>query len=198
MVPRRRTSANRPSCSTITCGGRGLPLYVDPSTEPYAPTSRIATKSPRSDLQNPWYLTAIDWRTGRTVFSQLAGEDLGFNNNYAPVTLGPDGAAYVGVLGGLVRLADASPTAVPAADPKLRLNVRRFRDHRLVGAVRQVAIAAIDIAERRRLHDQQLDARHRLRGFRHLNVSYQLPQPLCQLCQPLRQLFQLFHGPPPP
>ena len=74
--------------------------------------------------------TAINFATGRTLWKALAGEGLGFNNNYAPVTLGPDGAAYVGVLGGLVRLADASPTAVPAADPKLRLNVRRFRDHR--------------------------------------------------------------------
>jgi hypothetical protein len=54
----------------------------------------------------PWYLTALDFRTGRTVFMALAGRDLGYNNHYAPITLGPDGSAYVGVLGGLVRLAD--------------------------------------------------------------------------------------------
>ena len=53
-----------------------------------------------------WYLTALDFRTGKTVFRRLTGEGLGFNNNYAPVSLGPDGTAYVGVLGGLVRLAD--------------------------------------------------------------------------------------------
>jgi hypothetical protein len=40
------------------------------------------------------------------VFKQLAGFGLGFNNNYAPVTIGPDGTAYVGVLGGLVALRD--------------------------------------------------------------------------------------------
>jgi hypothetical protein len=57
----------------------------------------------------PWYLTALDFRTGRTVFMALAGRDLGFNNHYAPITLGPDGSAYVGVLGGLVRLADSGP-----------------------------------------------------------------------------------------
>ena len=51
---------------------------------------------------------AIDFRTGRTVYKQLAGSGLGFNNNYAPVTLGPDGTAYVGVLGGLVALRDGS------------------------------------------------------------------------------------------
>jgi hypothetical protein len=54
-----------------------------------------------------WYFTAVDARTGRQVFSRLAGTGLGFNNNYAPVSLGPDGAAYVGTLGGLVRIADA-------------------------------------------------------------------------------------------
>ena len=45
----------------------------------------------------------------RRVFKRLAGEGLGYNNNYAPVTLGPDGTAYVGVLGGLVGLRDATP-----------------------------------------------------------------------------------------
>lgn len=64
------------------------------------------TKSPNPDGIDAWYFTAIDFRTGDTVFKKLAGTGLGFNNNYAPVTLGPDGSAYVGVLGGLVRLAD--------------------------------------------------------------------------------------------
>jgi hypothetical protein len=31
---------------------------------------------------------------------------VGYNNNYAPVTLGPDNTAYVGTLGGLVALRD--------------------------------------------------------------------------------------------
>jgi hypothetical protein len=60
------------------------------------------TKPQRSDSVDAWYLTALDFRTGRTVYRRLAGTGLGFNNNYAPVTLGPDGTAYVGVLGGLV------------------------------------------------------------------------------------------------
>jgi hypothetical protein len=49
-----------------------------------------------------WYLTALSFRTGRTVYRRLAGTHLLHNNNYAPVTIGPDGTAYVGVLGGLV------------------------------------------------------------------------------------------------
>jgi hypothetical protein len=63
------------------------------------------TKPAGTGLLDPWYFTALDFRTGRTVYRRLAGEGLGHNNNYAPVTLGPDGTAYVGVLGGLVRLA---------------------------------------------------------------------------------------------
>jgi hypothetical protein len=53
-----------------------------------------------------WYLTAIDFRTGETVFRRLAGGGLGHNNNYAPVTIAPDRTAYVGVLGGVTRFRD--------------------------------------------------------------------------------------------
>jgi len=64
------------------------------------------TKPPRSDGIDAWYLTAISFRTGKTVYERLAGTGLGFNSNYAPVSIGPDGTAYVGVLGGLVLLRD--------------------------------------------------------------------------------------------
>jgi len=59
------------------------------------------TKPANSGDNDPWYFTALDFRTGATVYKRLAGDGLGFNNNYAPVTLGPDGTAYVGALGGL-------------------------------------------------------------------------------------------------
>ena len=82
-----------------------------------------------------WYLTALDFRTGRTVYKRLTGEGIGFNNNYAPVTIGPDGTAYVGTLGGLVAVRDASPPPQGLGDsgvrmddsvrPKLRLKVAR-------------------------------------------------------------------------
>ena len=67
---------------------------------------------------DPWYLTAIDFRTGETVFKKLAGTGLGFNNNYAPVTLGPDGSAYVGALGGLIRLATQLRPNRPKGQPR--------------------------------------------------------------------------------
>ncbi len=61
----------------------------------------------RKGISDSWYLTALDFRTGEAVFKQRYGTGFGHNVNYAPVSLGPDGAAYVGVLGGLVRIADA-------------------------------------------------------------------------------------------
>lgn len=65
------------------------------------------TKRLRRDEIDAWYFTAIDFRTGETVYKQLAGIGLGYNNNYAPVTIGPDGSAYVGALGGLIKLKDS-------------------------------------------------------------------------------------------
>ena len=62
------------------------------------------TRPPRTDNIDAWYLTTLDFRTGQTIYRRLAGTGFGFNNNYAPVTLGPDGTAYVGVLWGVVEL----------------------------------------------------------------------------------------------
>lgn len=64
---------------------------------------------PGGDTSDPWYLTALDFRTGATVYKFRVGTGLGYNNNYSPVTIGPDGTAYVGVLGGLALARDATP-----------------------------------------------------------------------------------------
>jgi hypothetical protein len=64
------------------------------------------TKPPRSDGVDPWYLTALSFSSGKTVYERIAGTGLGYNSNYAPVSLGPDGSAYVGALGGLILLHD--------------------------------------------------------------------------------------------
>ena len=53
-----------------------------------------------------WYFTAIDIRTGRTVWSRLTGTGIQWNNHYAAIYLGPDGAAYIATLAGLVRMKD--------------------------------------------------------------------------------------------
>lgn len=53
-----------------------------------------------------YYLTGIDFETGETVFQQLTGTGMAYDNNWAPITLGPNGCAYVGTLRGLVQICD--------------------------------------------------------------------------------------------
>jgi hypothetical protein len=64
------------------------------------------TTRPSRWLVNAWYVTAIDVRTGETVFSVRTGTGLLFNNHYAAVTLAPDGSLYIATLAGLVRVRD--------------------------------------------------------------------------------------------
>jgi hypothetical protein len=61
--------------------------------------------------EDPWYLTALDLRTGHMVWSRFTGVGVGYNNNYAPISLGPDGTAYIGTLGGLVSVRDTGGAA---------------------------------------------------------------------------------------
>lgn len=92
--------------------------------------------APNPEAADPWYLTALDFRTGRTVWKRLTGRNLGYNNNYAPVTLGPDGTAYIGALGGLVLVRDrGSPLGVAPRAPRLGLTLRRRNARRLVAVV---------------------------------------------------------------
>ncbi|RMI35277.1 hypothetical protein [Nocardia stercoris] len=69
-------------------------------------TGLIYTYTKGTEPGDPWYLTALDFRTGATVWKQLTGTGPGFNNNYAGIALGPDGTAYLGVLPGLIAMRD--------------------------------------------------------------------------------------------
>ena len=72
-------------------------------------TGLIYTYSRPEDTANQGYFwTAIDYRTGKTAWSQYAGSGLLYNNNYAGIALGEDGTAYLGVIGGIVTLRDGS------------------------------------------------------------------------------------------
>lgn len=67
----------------------------------------LYTKAPHA----PWwtdayYLTAVDFQTGDTIYKILTGTGLGYDNHWAPITLGPDGTAYVGTLRGLLAVRD--------------------------------------------------------------------------------------------
>jgi hypothetical protein len=64
------------------------------------------TKPARKDGIDAWYFTALSFRSGKAVYKKLAGTGFGYNNNFAPVSIGPDGTGYVGVLGGITRFRD--------------------------------------------------------------------------------------------
>ena len=53
-----------------------------------------------------WYLTAIDFETGETKFKVFTGCGGNWNNSYGPITIGPNGSAYVGVFNGLISITD--------------------------------------------------------------------------------------------
>jgi hypothetical protein len=53
-----------------------------------------------------YYWAAINFHNGKTVWQQYAGSGLVYNNNYAGVAIGPDGTAYLGVIGGILALRD--------------------------------------------------------------------------------------------
>jgi len=108
-------AADGSGCSTAWRSAEIAPSVV--------PKASLATglvytyTKPGGDRTDPWYLTALDFRTGQTRWKFHLGSGLGFNNNYAPVTLGPDGTAYVGVLGGLALARDGSPAPAAGSPP---------------------------------------------------------------------------------
>ncbi|MGW8379471.1 hypothetical protein ACWG0Q_27200 [Actinacidiphila sp. SB3-2] len=64
------------------------------------------TKQPDRRGIDAWYLTAVDHRTGKTRWKRLTGTGPFYDNNWAPITIGPDGTAYAGVFNGLVSVRD--------------------------------------------------------------------------------------------
>jgi hypothetical protein len=88
-----------------------------------------------TDANGHWYWTALDDRTGTLVYKVLAGTGVGYNNNYAGISISPGGTEYVGTLAGIIALRDAVPTSQPAPPPASaaghrRSTPRRRRPHR--------------------------------------------------------------------
>lgn len=92
-------------CRTVWTSAERSPSTVAKVSVP-AGLLYLYTKEPRKDLLDAWYFTAVDVHTGRTVYKVLTGMGKWFDNNWAPVTIGPDGTGYVGVVGGLVAVRD--------------------------------------------------------------------------------------------
>ncbi|HEV7193524.1 MAG TPA: hypothetical protein VGN35_09985 [Jatrophihabitantaceae bacterium] len=94
------------SCSTVWTNSLSAPTSV-PKASLANGLLYVYTKPHNALGIDAWYFTAIDMRTGATAFEQLAGTGPQFNNHYASIYLGPDGAAYVPVLSGMVRIKDS-------------------------------------------------------------------------------------------
>jgi len=61
-------------------------------------------------LITSWYFTALDFATGETVFKQLAGTGIGYNNWAGAIFLHPDGGvAYSTTIFGLVTMQEFQP-----------------------------------------------------------------------------------------
>ncbi|MGD8309499.1 MAG: hypothetical protein PVG98_08635 [Chromatiales bacterium] len=55
-----------------------------------------------------WYLTAVDFRTGERVWDLLLGTGPYLHNGFLTPTIGPNGALYQAVLGGIVKVSDGA------------------------------------------------------------------------------------------
>jgi len=96
----------------IKAGGRGCRTVwksseISPSTVPKMSLASglIYLYTKPKGTPDAWYLTAVDFRTGKTVWRRLIGTGLLFNVHYAGITISPKGVLYVGVLGGTVGVA---------------------------------------------------------------------------------------------
>ena len=125
-----RTSAPGIARIDLRADGSGCDLVwqsdeISQTTVPKLSTSNglvyLYTKRPNAPRNgDAFYFTAIDFATGRTVYRVLTGTGIRYDNNWAAISLAPDGSAFVGVLNGLVRVRDAARPE-PASSPPLDL-----------------------------------------------------------------------------
>ncbi|WP_327327558.1 hypothetical protein OG735_37280 [Streptomyces sp. NBC_01210] len=92
-------------CDTVWQSG-----VRSPSTVPKLSTANgllyFYEKEPNQLGIDAWYLTAVDFRTGERRWKRLTGTGPSYDNNWAPITIGPDGTAYAGVFNGIVAVRD--------------------------------------------------------------------------------------------
>jgi hypothetical protein len=99
-----RVDVTRRGCGTMWRSHEIAPTSV-PKVSLKTGLLYVYTK-PEGVESDPWYVTAIDVRSGKTAWKQLTGTGTQWNNHYAAIYLGPDRSAYVATLTGLIRVAD--------------------------------------------------------------------------------------------
>ena len=70
-------------------------------------------KQKSDDFFGGWYLSAVDWDTGESLWDRLIGRGTGsmidtLSSVTAPIVLGPNGAAYAGIRTGVIMAKDAA------------------------------------------------------------------------------------------
>lgn len=103
-----RVRVGRDGCGTMWTSKETAPTSVPKAS--LANGLLYVYGKPPGVVEDPWYFTAIDVRTGKTAYRRLTGTGPHWNNHYAAIYLGPDGAAYIATLAGVVRLEDGTPS----------------------------------------------------------------------------------------
>ena len=95
---------NGMGCHTVwTNRSEGAPTVVSKLS---LANGLIYTYTEEPGPTDPWYWTALDFRTGRTVYRQAAGSGSSFNNNYAGIAISRSGTEYLGTLAGVIAMRD--------------------------------------------------------------------------------------------
>lgn len=96
-------------CSVVWTSQERAPSCV-PKVSTKSGLVYLFTKDPDpvNTTSDAWFWTALDFRTGATVWKKLAGTGLQYNNHYAGIALSSKGkpTAYVGAVGGIVAIRD--------------------------------------------------------------------------------------------
>ncbi len=94
-----------------TCGVDWTNPIVSPTPVPKVSLANgllyLYAKPKSNPLDDSWYFSAVDIRTGKTQWMQRTGNGIQWNNHYASIYVGPDGAAYMPTLAGLIRFKDS-------------------------------------------------------------------------------------------
>ena len=105
-VTRIDMNAKGTGCKKVWTSKERAPTVV-PKLSTSTGLMYLYTRDEDPNGSQPWFWTAIDFRTGKTVWKQFAGTGLNYNNNYAGLAIGPDRTAYLGTIGGIIALKDS-------------------------------------------------------------------------------------------
>jgi hypothetical protein len=106
-VARVDIDANGKGCSVVWTNEEVVPASYGPKLSTKTGLLYIFTRQPDPvSGKDVWYWTAIDFRTGETVWRQLAGTGRLFDGYWPLVFIGPSGTAYMATYGGIVAIRD--------------------------------------------------------------------------------------------